>query len=184
MADNDSPWEYSRVLEAKGEYKQAAALIQPLIEAGGDVTEYALLRYAWLNYLLHNQEESLRHYQKALKVNPESIDARLGMTLPLMAMHRWNEVEQNAKQILRRSPWHFIAHQRLMAAEEGQRHWGILKKHASELAARYPSSYVPLVFLARAEIWLGDNTAARQAYVRVLRRMPSHIEANAFINKP
>jgi len=183
VAGEEGVWTKSYALEAKGEYKEAAALIEPLLNGGGDSAEFALLRYGWLNYLLRNHNDAVRSYEKALRLNPDSIDARLGLTLPLLAQQRWKEVARYAKQVLQISPWDFTAHTRLLVSEEGRRKWTVMKKHASDLAAHYPSSATPWVYLARAEAWLGDHEAAKRAYVRVLRRIPAHLEANAYLNK-
>ncbi len=181
--EETNTWGDSHRLEAQGKYKEAAALIEPYLSAGGNTAEYALLRYGWLNYLLRNHNDAIRSYEKALALNPDSIDARLGLTLPLLAQERWKESARYAKQILQRAPWHFTAHVRLLVSEEGQRKWSVMKNHASILAAHYPASATPWVYLARAEAWQGDYEAAKRAYLRVLRRIPEHIEANAFIVK-
>lgn len=182
-ADETNVWTESHQLEARGQYKEAAALVEPFVSVGGNTAEYALLRYAWLNYLLRNHNDAIRNYEKALALNPDSIDARLGLTLPLLAQEKWKEAARYAKQILQRAPWHFTAHVRLIVSEEGQRNWSAMKNHSSVLAAHYPASAVPWVYLARAEAWQGDYEAAERAYLRVLRRIPGHIEANAFILK-
>lgn len=181
-ANEYSLWEKSYMLETKGQYKEAAAIIEPFLNGKGDESEYALLRYGWLNYLLRNHNDAIRSYKTALQQNPKSIAARLGIILPLLAQQLWEESARHAKLVLKVSPWNFTAHQRLLESEEGNRHWGIMKKHASELAARYPSSAIPWIYLARAEAWLGDYEAAKRAYIRVLRRLPTHLEATAYIN--
>jgi len=183
QADEIDIWAKSYTLEAKGSYKEAAAVIEPFLQGGGDTAEYALLRYAWLNYLLRNHNDAIRNYQKALRQNPDSIDAYLGITLPLLAQQRWKESARYARQVLKVSPWNYTAHLRILMSEEGSRNWSLMKKHASELAARYPAYAAPWVYLARAEAWLGDYEAAKRAYIRVLRRIPSHLEANTYLNK-
>jgi tetratricopeptide (TPR) repeat protein len=182
-ANEQGVWIKSYNLEASGQYKEAAALITPFLEGNGNTTEYALLRYGWLNYLLRNHNDAIRSYKKAISQNPKSIDAHLGITLPLLAQERWEDAARHARQVLKKSPWEFTAHQRLLLSEEGNRHWSILKKHASELAVRYPSSAIPWIYLARAEAWLGDYEASKRAYIRVLRRLPANIEATIYINK-
>ena len=183
FANEQGIWTKSYTLEANGKYKEAAALIVPFLDGNGNTTEYALLRYGWLNYLLRNHNDAIRSYEKAISQNPKSIDAQLGITLPLLAQERWEESARYARQVLRKSPWEFTAHQRLLLSEEGKRDWGVMKKHASELAARFPSSAIPWIYLARAEAWLGDYEASKRAYIRVLRRLPSNIEANGYLNR-
>ncbi len=182
-ANEPEVWEESYALEASGHYKAAAALIEPLIQGDGDVTEYALLRYGWLNYLLRNYNDAVRSYEKALNQNPKSIDAHLGISLPLLAQQRWDESARHAKLVLRQSPWQFIAHQQLLVSEEGTRNWQLMRKHAQELAARYPAPATAWIYLARAEASLGNDAAAKSAYVRVLRRQPANIEARTYLYK-
>lgn len=182
-ANEHGLWAKSYTLETSGKYKEAAAIIEPFLKGSGGATEYALLRYGWLNYLLRNHNDATRSYEKALQQNPKSIDAHLGITLPLLAQQLWEDAARHAKLALKASPWDFTAHQRLLESEEGSRHWSMMKKHASELAARYPSSAIPWIYLARAEAWLGDYEAAKRAYIRVLRRLPSNLEASVYLNK-
>lgn len=183
LAEKASVWAESYQLEYKGKYKEAAALIESSLNSGGDTAEYAQLRYAWLNYLLGNYNDSIRSYKKAISLNPKSIDARLGLSLPLLAQQRWKEAAKSARDILKLAPWNFTAHLRLLISDEKQRKWDSMKKHALALAAHYPSSATPWVYLARAEAWKGDYKAAKRAYTRVIRRFPAHWEANAFLEK-
>jgi len=180
-ADN-TVWSDSYALEANGKYDKAAAVLAPLLNKGRD-SELALMRYGWLNYLQGNYNDSIRNYKQALERNSRSFDARLGITLPLMAQQRWNEASRYLQQILIQSPYHYWAHIKLMACEEGLRKWETLAKHSTSLAAYYPSDATILVYLARAYAWQGKPHLAKQAYQRVLARIPGHIEAQLFINK-
>jgi tetratricopeptide (TPR) repeat protein len=179
--ENGDIWAKSYALEANGRYKEAAGVIEPFIQGNSENIEFALLRYGWLNYLLRNHNVAIRNYEKALQLNNDSIDARLGLTLPLLAQQRWKESARHAKQILLRSPWNYTAHERLLISEEAQREWGTMKQHASELVARYPTVTTFWLSLARAEAWLGNNLAAKQAYARILIRLPEHLEATRYI---
>ena len=177
-----SVWSSSYALEANGQYEKAAALMVPLLDAGSE-SELATLRYAWLSYLQGNYNDATQAYKKALEHNQRSFDARLGIALPLMAQQRWAEASRYLKQVLAQSPYHYTANVRLMACEEGLRKWGVLVKHATNLAAYYPSDATALVYLARAYAWQGKHELAKGSYQRVLVRMPGHIEAARFLNK-
>jgi len=178
---NESIWKKSYSLEAKGDYKHAAATLTPLISR--QKNEYALLRYAYLTYLQGNYKDSISSYQKAIDLYPDSIDARLGITLPLISQKRWRQVKRYTIQVLHKSRWNYTAHIRLMMSEEGMHNWDVLAKHAKQVAAVYPTDATALVYLARANIWQGNTRAALNAYTQVLNRLPSHIEASQFISK-
>ncbi len=172
----DDMWTQTFNLEHQGEYAKAAAIIEPLLN-GDENREYVLLRYAWLAYQQRNYNDAVRYYKQALKINPASIDARLGLSLPLLAQADWNKAEIYLRQIVTISPWNYTAHSRLFVCEEGLRQWEQLAAHAEEFSRHYPSDTTALVYLARAKHKLGKNEAANVIYQQVLIRVPEHIEA-------
>lgn len=174
------PWAESYRLEALTQYDAASKALDPIISKYAR-NEFAVLRQGWLNYLQGNHNQSIKDYQKAIEINPDSLDAKLGITLPLLAQQRWNEVASTIDQILKIAPWNYYAHLRLMIAEEGMKQWATLEKHARNVFSRYPSDATILVYLARAQRWLNKNTEAREAYKLVLERVPGHIEALQFL---
>lgn len=182
-AKSDDPWRSSYIYESKGEYEKAAALLTPMLDKGA-YQEYATLRYAWLHYLQGNYNDAIRSYKKALTRNARSFDARLGVSLPLMAQGRWKEAAGYLKQVIGQSPYHYTAHSRLMTAEEGMRKWSTLEQHAKSIAAYYPSDTTTLVYLARAYVWQDKADEARKAYAEILIRFPDHIEANHYLKEP
>ncbi len=173
-------WEQSQQFEAKGEYLSAAALLQPLMQ-NGDNKEFSYLRYGWLNYLQGRHDVAESAYSKALQLNPQSLDARLGISLPLLAQQRWQDAALHLKQVLAVSPWDYTAHVRLMITEEGLQQWEVLARHAADINRRYPSDATILVYLARAHAWLGHKDKAKQAYSQVLIRIPNHAEASQYL---
>ena len=145
--------------------------------------EFLFLRLGWLNYLRGSHNDSINNYQKALTLNDKSLDARLGLTLPLLAQQRWREAAKYAQQVLQSAPWNYYAHVRLMVAEEGLRQWQTLAKHADDVQRRYPSDATILVYLARANRWLNNTGDAKAAYREVLERVPGHIEALQYLEE-
>ena len=177
-------WQESFTLEAAGKYPQAASVLDPLLRESPN-HEFALMRRAWLNYLQGKYNDALRDYNQVLALNPRSLEARLGLTLPLMAQQRWKEAAAETRKVIAVSPWDYTAHSRLLVCEEGEKSWAELSRHATDHAARYPSDATSLVYLARAEAWLGNKAKARSAYQQVLERYPAHVEAGTYLkNNP
>ena len=172
-------WSESYRLEGEGDYASAIMALQPVLEAEPS-HELAVLRSAWLKYLLGDYNASLRDYERAIELNGDSIEARLGPTLPLLAQRRWREAAAVAREVIAVAPWNYYAHLRLLAAEEGQRQWETLGRHAGELTRRFPSDATFLVYLARAQARQGNLEAAIETYGRVLELFPAHQEATAF----
>lgn len=175
-----SAWDESLRLESLAQYASALTIMEPIVKAEPNI-EYANLRMAWLSYLAGKHSQSIQYYQKALSLNDKSLDAQLGLLLPLMAQSRWNEVETKAKSVLSVAPWNYYAHIRLMIAEEALGKWHTLSKHTQEAHRRFPSDATILVYQARAHRWLNETKNAKHAYGQVLRRYPGHIEALQFL---
>ena len=175
-----SAWQESYTLEHAGKYPQAAAVLETLLRESPN-HEFAIMRRGWLNYLQGKYNDALRDYNQVLALNPRSLEARLGLTLPLLAQQRWKEAAVEARKVLAVSPWDYTAHVRLLVCEEGEKSWADLSRHAAELAARYPSDATALVYLARADAWQSNKAKARAAYAQVLERYPHHVEANAYL---
>ena len=175
-------WAESYRLESLTRYEQAAEVLLPIVKKDPQ-NEFAFLRLAWLNYLHGSHNNAIEHYEKALSINNKSLDARLGLTLPLLAQQRWREAAKYAQETLELAPWNYYAHVRLMIAEEGMRQWQTLASHAKEVYLHYPSDATILVYLARANRWLNNIGNAKNAYQKVLERVPGHIEALQFLEE-
>jgi len=77
-SENKDIWQKSHVLESKGEYEKAAAVLTPLLNH--KASEYALLRYGWLNYLQGNYNDAIDSYKRALNFNSRSFDGNVFMS--------------------------------------------------------------------------------------------------------
>ena len=172
-----SPWQESYRLESNFQYDAA---LNALNGVSSD-SELVFLRRGWLNYLKGSHSKSIEYYNKAINKNEKSLDARLGIILPLMAQQRWREAASNANKVLKVAPWNYHAHARLMATEEALKQWSQLEKHARSVAERYPSDVDALIFLARAYRQLGNENAAAQSYKKALELVPSNFEASQFV---
>ncbi len=179
--DEDSVWASSYALEAQGKYGEAAALLEPLFS--GPAGELAHLRHGWLNYLMHNYNVARRSYSAALTLNNASLDARLGLSMCLLAQQRWKEAALHSRAVLRDAPWNLTAHHRLLMSEEGQGNWTKMRDHSQQICLRFPTDVTAWVYRARAAIWMGDRTEALSLYRQVLRLSPQHAEARAYLAK-
>jgi tetratricopeptide (TPR) repeat protein len=178
----ETPWQKSYQYETAGLYAEAITALDPVAANSADA-ELKSLRRGWLYYSLGNYNESIREYRQASERNNKSIDARLGITLPLLAQKRWREVEQNAKAILGYAPNNYTAMLRLTLAQEGQKNWEEMQKTAASIVTLFPTDTTGYVYLARAHAWLTQRDEAVAAYRAVLARYPGHLEAIAYIEQ-
>jgi tetratricopeptide (TPR) repeat protein len=177
FADVD-PWKESHRMEKAYQYDTAINVLKG-ISADNELVK---LRRGWLNYLKGSHSKAIEHYKLAIKANQNSLDARLGVILPLLAQQRWHEAAENARKVLEISPWNYYAHIRLMETEEALKKWQTLEKHADAVHQRYPSDATVLVYLARAHLKLDNRQAASKYYSKVLELIPDHFEAKQYAN--
>ena len=176
----DNPWQKSLNLEAQGDYVGALAAIEPIVDSNKN-HEYALLRYAWLSYLQGKHSVAIDYYSKAIKLNSESLDAKLGIMLPLMAQTRWREAMQFGSDVIKKAPYQYYAHVRLMACEEALLQWNALTERAEKISKVYPLDSTILVYLGRGASVSGKTAIAIKAYQGVVERVPGHLEAIRYL---
>lgn len=173
----DDPWVSSYKLEVAGQYDQAVQTLESIAKSN----DFAQLRIGYLFYLQGKFPDAIRAYQRAQEMNAQSYDSALGIALVLLAQGRWADAATQAKWVLSSAPGNYLAHLRLLVAEEGLKDWKTMSAHAENLAKRYPSDATVWVYAARAAAWLGNDTRAADAYHRVLQIVPGHLEATKFL---
>ena len=178
----DAAWQQSYALEATGKYTDAMAAIDA-VPANGPDAELKLLRRGWLFYLPGRFEESIREYRLAIDKNSRSVDARLGVIMPLLAAKRWAEAEKAAKAALDVAPNNYTALLRLVIAQEAQQNWQGMFVTTKAMSEAYPTDTTALVYLARSLAWMNKTADAKATYAGVLTRYPGHLEAKAYIEK-
>lgn len=93
----------SIALEGQGKLKEAAALLEPFAEPYKD--NYLLqLRLGYLYYLTDNNEKSIKHYELAVKLQPSSVEALLGLRLPYAKSNNWAKAEELYNKVLKLDP--------------------------------------------------------------------------------
>ncbi|MEL6178619.1 MAG: tetratricopeptide repeat protein [Myxococcota bacterium] len=103
-------------LEARGQLAEAAAVLETL-EADYP-QDYSLALYlGWLKFQAEQYDVALVAYRKALKLSPESIDAKLGEGWTLVRLGDRSGAEAAFAQVLARSPDHAGALEGLALAQ-------------------------------------------------------------------
>ena len=178
-AAQTEPWSESYRLESLGKPLDAALKIESQLRDN----EFAQLRHAWLLYVGGRFAESAAGYRRAQQMNPGSLDAPLGLTLPLMAQWKWQEAAEVARAVQRQSPGNYTAGLRLVVIFEALKQWNAMAEEAAQLAERYPSDATAWVYLGRGQAAAGNAGKAAEAYRRVLQIVPGHREATAYLGR-
>jgi hypothetical protein len=96
-------WKASYTAEAAGQFQAALSALTEL-PAPQRESYLASFRRGWLLYRLNQHAESVAAYKLAAMAEPASIEARVGLLMPLMALTRLNDVAVLAEDVLKRDP--------------------------------------------------------------------------------
>ncbi len=122
------------------------------------------LRLGWLNYLAGHHANARQHYRAAIKAVPASLEARLGLLLPLLAQHEYAQAEQVATQILRTDLYNYYGNLRLLMALKGQKKYPAARTVAERMLAVYPADVRFLAELAALHALEGHTEQASHLY--------------------
>jgi tetratricopeptide (TPR) repeat protein len=159
--------------EALGKLQDAVTALDALPAPQHD-GYVAQLRRGWLLYRLGKHAESIDAYAKAIAQEPRSVEARVGVLLPAMALRRWADVESGAREALRLDPGNYLANLRLAFAMYN------LGRHAESaavykrLAEGYPSDVEVRAGLGWALLKSGKAAEAAAEFRSVLEVAPKN----------
>jgi tetratricopeptide (TPR) repeat protein len=140
------------------------------------------LRLGWLHYLNGQQANAKAYYQTAMKTAPESIEARLGYTLPLLAQERYEEVEAVTRQILRVDASNYYANLRLAFALRQQKKLEPAEEILERMSTLYPTDVRFLIERGLVKAARNQTEAARRLFSDVLTLDPENTVAREYLS--
>lgn len=170
----------SITLEKEGKIKDAIAILEPFVET--NKTNYLLnLRLGYLYYSDTAWVKSASYYDVALKLRPNSVEALLGLRLPLFAQKQWEKVEGVYNSIIKIDPNNKEANLRLgqiyyykglpkfeQGFTKAKPDWDKSKSYLDKVLMMYPSDYEANLAYGYTMYALGMNDKAREAFGTVL----------------
>lgn len=136
MKNDATAFATSYQLEQAAKYDEAIDALKPV----GYKSAYLLeLRLGWLYYLSGNYAVSRQHYTSAMRTNTKSIEPRLGLLLPTMALGKYDEAEVTARTILALDSNNYTAGLRLAYALRMQGKYRPARDYLSQLLTLYPT---------------------------------------------
>lgn len=164
--------------EAKGNYQEAILVLMQASRAGDNSYLYHL-RLGWLQYLGNKYTDSVNSYRKAAILTKDSIEAKLGLMLPLMAQGKWSEAEKVAKEILSLDPLSYLANSRLAYIYYNLKQYKDSETSYRKVLSYYPGDIEMQAGLAWALLKQDKKEAAEKVFREILRYVPNHVSANA-----
>jgi len=168
----------SYTFEANKEYAKAIQVLEPLVSE----TSYSVqLRLGWLNYLRADYLQSKSHYQKAINIKNNSMEAKLGLIYPLQALSSWDEVIKVYHKILTIDPNHSSTHYQLAYIYFVRKKYSQAESHLKSVLKLYPFDYSSNALLGSVYVKLGKIKEAKEYYTLALEYDPRSTEIKKII---
>jgi tetratricopeptide (TPR) repeat protein len=166
-------YEKSRQQEAVGDYASAAAALQSA-SPGGQATYTYAVRMGWLMHKTGNQDASIGFYRRALSLAPASIEARMGLMLPLMAAKHWADAQAVARDILQVDRRNLVVRTRLAKIQYDSGQFSDAAATFHDIIVDYPADVDVAVGYAWSLLRLGRNSEALAIFRNVLTVTPTN----------
>ncbi len=163
-------------LEAQQKAGQAVDAMKK-IRARSGASYFVDARTAWLEYLAGRYADSERSYRRAIKDKPAAIEPRLGLTLPLLAAHKWRELELACRDVLKLDPKNAVARARLAHAYYSRGNYPDSATLYRRLVADYPANLDNRTGLGWALARMGRAREAKAIFAAVLVVSPDNPNA-------
>jgi tetratricopeptide (TPR) repeat protein len=164
--------------EGKGNYQEAIFVLMQASQAGDNSYLYHL-RLGWLQYLVSKFPDSVNSYRKAVTMSKDSIEAKLGLMLPLMAQGKWSDAEKVGREILFVDKLSYLANSRLAYIYYNLRQYKEAEVYYRNVLSFYPGDIEMQVGLAWSLLKQDKKEAAGRVFDEILRYVPNHVSANS-----
>jgi len=169
QVDESEAFKKSYYSESYLKYDEAISAIKSIY----NIDSYVInLRMGWLHYANGDLIESKRYYEKAIELEPQSIEARLGYAYPIDALADVEGLKNNYEAVLKIDPLHTLANYRLALIYFNKKDFNRAKKHLDTILNLYPFDYDSLVLMAVVNVGLGNIEAAKANYRLALLYYP------------
>jgi len=160
--------------EYKADYSKAIDVMKKVY----DEKSYEInLRLGWLTYLSGLFTESTAFYQKAIKLMPLSIEAKLGYVNPAAALGNWEQIKTQYTEILKIDSKNYTANYRMGLIAYGKKNYTLAAKYFEILANLYPFDYDAIIMYAWSNYFLQKHREAKVLFNKALYIRPNDSSA-------
>lgn len=135
------------------------------------------LRLGWLQYQAGKYNESLGYYQKSVNLQPNSIEAKLGIVYPLSAQLNWDAVLKEYSSILKLNPQNKLINYRTGLIYYNTKKYTEAQKYFDTLLELYPFDYDGIIISAWNHLKLQKLAEAKVLFQKALLYNPEDASA-------
>lgn len=163
-------------LEANRDFPASLAKMREIkTKAGGSY--FVSLRIGWLTYMAGDFTASEAAYREAITAAPKATEAKLGLTLPLLAAKKWRDLERACRDVIAVDPNNAVARARLAHALYSVGNYPDSANEYRKLAEEYPAELDHQTGLGWALVRMGRKGEAKQVFAAVLAVSPDNTNA-------
>ena len=164
----------SYTLEREGKNKEALVVVKKVYDEGS----YEInLRLGWLAYMSGQFTESVSYYNNAIAKYPLSVEARLGLVLPLSALGNWDQIVEQYMAVLKVDPNNTVVNYRLGVIYYERKQYDRAEGYLKKVINLYPFDHDTLLMLGWVKYRQGDNNQAKVLFNKVLMANPADASA-------
>ena len=135
------------------------------------------LRLGWVEYLAGQFTESSAYYQKAIKLKPYAIEAKIGFANPASALGNWDQVITQYNDVLAIDPQNTIVNYRMGSIYYGRKDYEKAEKYLEKVVNLYGFDYDSMVLYAWTNYRLGKMREAQVLFNKALLIRPKDASA-------
>jgi len=169
-------YQQSYALEAGREYGAALARMRE-IESKAGKSYFLSVRTGWLAYLAGEFAASENAYREAIGIAPKAIEAKLGLTLPLLAAKKWRDLERACRDVLAVDAQNMVARARIAAALYSLGNYPDSATFYRKLVEEYPADLDHKTGLGWALVRMGKRQEGKALFAQVLAVAPENANA-------
>jgi tetratricopeptide (TPR) repeat protein len=178
----DNAYKNSYNYEKIGDYKDAIKVLIPIYKKYPN--GYTLnLRLGYLFYLNKNYKNSIRYYQKASLILPNSFEPKLGLMKVYLTIKNYQNVTNIGYSILKIDLYNYYANLYIIDALIAQKKYDDALSLVNKMLTIYPTDITYLVKLAKIYEFKNPAYAKKIYKDSILILDPNNISAKIYLNK-
>ncbi len=165
--------------ELYGNYSKAIESMSKIYNAKSYV---ANLRLGYLHHMNEAYAKSLSYYKKAINIEPESIEARLGYVNPTSALGNWDDVIKTYEEILKIDAANSTVNYRLASIYYYRKDYKKAEGYLMDVLKHYPFDCPSNALMGYIEKEMGDVPKAIEYFGLALLYSPNDPELKQQLN--
>lgn len=160
----------SYAYESRGNFTDAISTMKTIYQEDS----YEInVRLGWITYLAGLFTESTAYYQKAIKLKPYAIEARIGFANPASALGNWDQVVAQYNEVLAIDPQNTVVNYRMGSIYYGRKDYLQAEKYLEKVVNLFPFDFDSMVLYAWTNYRLGKLREAQVLFNKALLIRPS-----------